>query len=176
MPAVLKDGLVQAVVNADTAQVPDIIGKMAEYRKWADPLLRQENEKAAVNSRQKLHASLALLPVDPGQVDLEDLHPPTGFNAFEVKTGNDPVIRKPECVPLFLIEWHHPVFFRKRTIASFSRRDSALIAASRFNARLRLARDSWYTSLTGRRLRVYRDAAPALCCWQRRITSLAIPV
>jgi hypothetical protein len=49
------DGLVQALVNADTAQVPDIIGKMADYRQWADPLLWQENEKAAAQSRQKLH-------------------------------------------------------------------------------------------------------------------------
>ena len=31
----------------------------------ADPLLRQEYDKAAANSSQKLHASLALLPVDP---------------------------------------------------------------------------------------------------------------
>ncbi len=62
-------GLVQAVLNADTAQVPTIIGEMVEYRKWADPLLREENEKAAANSRQKLHVSLALLPVDPSQVD-----------------------------------------------------------------------------------------------------------
>ena len=49
--------------------MPDIIDKMIEYREWADPLLRQENEKAAANSRQKLHASLALLRVDPTQVD-----------------------------------------------------------------------------------------------------------
>ena len=40
-------GLVQAVLNADTAQVPAIVGEMAEYRKWADPLLREENDKAA---------------------------------------------------------------------------------------------------------------------------------
>jgi eukaryotic-like serine/threonine-protein kinase len=62
-------GLVQGVLNADTAQVPAIIGEMAAYRKWADTLLRQENEQAAANSRQKLHASLALLPVDSTQVD-----------------------------------------------------------------------------------------------------------
>ena len=42
---------------------------MAEYRQWIDPLLREENDKAAANSRQKLHASLALLPVDATQVD-----------------------------------------------------------------------------------------------------------
>ncbi len=62
-------GLVQAVLNAETAQVPGIIGEMAEYRKWVDPLLREENVKAAEKSRQKLHASLALLPVDATQVE-----------------------------------------------------------------------------------------------------------
>ncbi len=61
--------LVQAVLNADTAQVPTIIDEMAKYRIWTDPLLSEENEKAAPNSRQKLHASLALLPVDSSQVD-----------------------------------------------------------------------------------------------------------
>ena len=34
-----------------------------------DPLLRDENEKAAKDGRQKLHSSLALLPVDPDQKD-----------------------------------------------------------------------------------------------------------
>ncbi len=64
-------GLVQAVLNADTAQVPAIIGEMSEYRTWVDPLLRQEIDKAEKdNDRAKqLHASLALLPVDSGQVE-----------------------------------------------------------------------------------------------------------
>ena len=62
-------GLVQRVLDAETAQVPGVVGEMTEYRKWTDPLLRQENGKAAMNSRQKLHASLALLPVDATQVD-----------------------------------------------------------------------------------------------------------
>ena len=62
-------GLVKAVLNAETVQVKTIIGEMAEYRPWADPLLHQENKKAAANSRQKLHASLAFLPVDATQVD-----------------------------------------------------------------------------------------------------------
>jgi formylglycine-generating enzyme required for sulfatase activity/protein-S-isoprenylcysteine O-methyltransferase Ste14 len=60
-------GLVQAVLNADIAQVPTIVDQMAEYRQWADPLLREENSKAADKSRQKLHTSLALLPVDASQ-------------------------------------------------------------------------------------------------------------
>lgn len=62
-------GLVHAVLNADTAQTPAIIDEMVEYRKWTDALLRNESQSAAANSRQQLHASLALLPVDPGQVD-----------------------------------------------------------------------------------------------------------
>jgi eukaryotic-like serine/threonine-protein kinase len=62
-------GWVQTLVNASTEQVPSIVDEMAEYRKWADPLLRQENAKAVANSRQKLNASLALLAVDVTQVD-----------------------------------------------------------------------------------------------------------
>ncbi len=62
-------GMVQAVLNADTAKVPDIIDGMAEFRKWADPLLQAENAKAAANSKQKLHASLAMLPVDASQAE-----------------------------------------------------------------------------------------------------------
>ena len=61
-------GLVAEVLNADTAKVPDIIGKMAEYRKWTDPMLHEEYDKAATKPRQKLHASLALLPVDGTQI------------------------------------------------------------------------------------------------------------
>ncbi len=61
-------GLVQAVLNVDIAQVPAIVSQMTEYRQWTDPLLREENSKEADNSRQKLHTSLALLPVDASQV------------------------------------------------------------------------------------------------------------
>jgi hypothetical protein len=59
--------LVQAVLNADIAQVPSIVSQLAEYRQWADPLLREENSKANDKSRQKLYTSLALLPVDASQ-------------------------------------------------------------------------------------------------------------
>lgn len=62
-------GLVRAVLNADTTQTPAIIAEMAGYRKWTDALLRKESENAAANSRQQLHTSLALLPVDSGQVE-----------------------------------------------------------------------------------------------------------
>jgi eukaryotic-like serine/threonine-protein kinase len=60
--------LVRSLLKAETAQVPAIIGELADYRQWADPLLGEENDKAAASSRPKLHVSLALLPVNAGQV------------------------------------------------------------------------------------------------------------
>jgi len=62
-------GLVERVLDAETAQVPDIVRAMREYRQWVDSALRRELEKSSDDSRQKLHASLALLPVDSSQVD-----------------------------------------------------------------------------------------------------------
>ena len=60
----------QLVLTVDTPKVPAIIAEMTAHRHWADPLLRERYDKAAEKSPQKLHASLALLPVDPGQVRL----------------------------------------------------------------------------------------------------------
>jgi serine/threonine protein kinase/formylglycine-generating enzyme required for sulfatase activity len=79
-------GLVKRLLDADTAQVPAIIGEMAEYRKWTDPLLREEKDRAA-NSSQQLHTSLALLPVDATQVDY------LYGRLLEAKPGEVPVIR-----------------------------------------------------------------------------------
>jgi ABC-type dipeptide/oligopeptide/nickel transport system ATPase component len=62
-------GLVQRVLNVSTPKVPDIIDQMSGHRLWSDPLLRKAYNEAADNSTPKLHASLALLPVDSGQVD-----------------------------------------------------------------------------------------------------------
>jgi eukaryotic-like serine/threonine-protein kinase len=62
-------GLVQRVLDADTSQVPDIVEAMRDYRRWVDAALRSELEKRSDDTRQKLHASLALLPVDASQVD-----------------------------------------------------------------------------------------------------------
>jgi hypothetical protein len=67
--ATYADGLVQSLLNSDTAQVPAIVSEMAAYPKWTDPRLTEENAKAAAKSRPKLHTSLALLPWDSTQVD-----------------------------------------------------------------------------------------------------------
>jgi formylglycine-generating enzyme required for sulfatase activity len=42
---------------------------MRDYRRWVDASLKSELEKALATPRQKLHVSLALLPVDATQVD-----------------------------------------------------------------------------------------------------------
>jgi serine/threonine protein kinase len=63
-------GLVRQIVNADTAKVPDLILAIKTTdRRWTDPDLRQIIAEAADNSKEKLHAGLALLPVDPGQAE-----------------------------------------------------------------------------------------------------------
>jgi serine/threonine protein kinase len=67
--ATQASALVQRLNDADTASVPTIVVEIAGYRQWADPLLRRENSQSADTSRQKLRTSLALLPVDPSQVD-----------------------------------------------------------------------------------------------------------
>jgi serine/threonine protein kinase/formylglycine-generating enzyme required for sulfatase activity len=62
--------LCDRLLEATTADVPAIVKDMAPYRRWIDPLLRDAYRRAEANqdSRKQLHASLALLEVDPGQV------------------------------------------------------------------------------------------------------------
>lgn len=67
--ATYADGLVQSLLNADTAHVPAIVAEMAAYRTWTDRRLKEENDNPAATARQKLLTSLALLPVDATQVD-----------------------------------------------------------------------------------------------------------
>jgi serine/threonine protein kinase/formylglycine-generating enzyme required for sulfatase activity len=63
----LRDRLLEAT----TADVPGIVKDMAGHRRWVDPLLRDAHAQAREKNdpRRQLHASLALLPVDPGQVE-----------------------------------------------------------------------------------------------------------
>jgi len=63
----LRDRLAEST----TEDVPAIVKEMAPYRRWVVPLLvdarREAGEKHDL--RRELHASLALLPVDSGQVE-----------------------------------------------------------------------------------------------------------
>ncbi|HEV3255715.1 MAG TPA: SUMF1/EgtB/PvdO family nonheme iron enzyme [Gemmataceae bacterium] len=62
---------VENLLTAKTADVLDIAQGLAPYRRWANPLLKEALAEAERdgNQRRQLHASLALLPVDPDQVN-----------------------------------------------------------------------------------------------------------
>jgi serine/threonine protein kinase/formylglycine-generating enzyme required for sulfatase activity len=60
-------GLVQQLLKADTTQVPGIIEVLDDFRPWAEPDLKRVVADTS-DRRAKLHASLALLPVDSQQV------------------------------------------------------------------------------------------------------------
>jgi formylglycine-generating enzyme required for sulfatase activity len=63
-------GLVRSLQSASIAEVPGIVEELAEYRRWAGGSLRAGLRAAPKRSDLELHFSLALVPVDPGQVDL----------------------------------------------------------------------------------------------------------
>jgi formylglycine-generating enzyme required for sulfatase activity len=59
------------LLESSTADVPGIVKEMAPYRHWLGPLLHDAYAQAENDNdrRKQLHASLALLPVDSGQVE-----------------------------------------------------------------------------------------------------------
>jgi formylglycine-generating enzyme required for sulfatase activity len=62
--------LLERLLDANTNEVPSIVGDMAGYRRWLDPLLHDAQPRATQDQdrRELLHTSLALLPVDASQV------------------------------------------------------------------------------------------------------------
>src|SRR5271157_279527 len=56
--------LVDSLRTASTSDVPAIVRQLTGYRRWANPRLKTLVQSADDNSREKLHACLALLPVD----------------------------------------------------------------------------------------------------------------
>ena len=65
------------------------------------------------------------------------------LDPFQAEAWNDPVVGKTKGEVRVVKKGHHRAFFPNRISVSFSRRDSTFIAASRFNARLRLNSNSW---------------------------------
>ncbi len=61
-------GLVEKLAAAGTSDVPPIIRQLSSYRRWANPRLKTLFQGEDDNSREKLNASLALLPFDEAQV------------------------------------------------------------------------------------------------------------
>ena len=61
--------LVESLQKVSTPDVSAIVEELSSYRRWADPQLRHVVQNADDRSREHLHASLALLPVDATQVN-----------------------------------------------------------------------------------------------------------
>ena len=61
--------IVDSLKTASTAEVPDIVKKLSGYYRWARRPLSDLLSSTKEQSSPHLHASLALLPVDPGQVE-----------------------------------------------------------------------------------------------------------
>jgi formylglycine-generating enzyme required for sulfatase activity len=59
--------LVRELALAETVNVPQIIEELSTCRRWADPQLREMVQRYPDDSKQRLHASLALLPVADNQ-------------------------------------------------------------------------------------------------------------
>jgi len=62
--------LVRTLESARTQDVPGIVNEIGRFRKWADPLLVDAQKQYPQSSRNYLHITMALLPVDPSQGDV----------------------------------------------------------------------------------------------------------
>ena len=61
--------LVNSIKVAKTEDVPPLVKKLEGLRLWANPLLKDIVRNPHEDSKERLHASLALLPEDDGQVE-----------------------------------------------------------------------------------------------------------
>jgi formylglycine-generating enzyme required for sulfatase activity len=61
--------LVETLLAARTADVPEWVRALGPYRRWADPLLRDKAAQEDLGEGNRLHLALALLPSDAGQAD-----------------------------------------------------------------------------------------------------------
>ncbi|HKB36043.1 MAG TPA: ATP-binding protein, partial [Gemmataceae bacterium] len=68
---VRSQALLDNLMRAPTEDIPAAVADMASYRRWLDGPLRNAYAEAQAkgDARKRLHASLALLPVDAGQVE-----------------------------------------------------------------------------------------------------------
>jgi eukaryotic-like serine/threonine-protein kinase len=65
--------LVKRLMSADIAEVPNVILELNRYRRWADPLLREQFEAQQDSNNDVLNLGLAILPVDQSHLaDLQD--------------------------------------------------------------------------------------------------------
>lgn len=53
--------LIGTIQSAETTDLPRLIGELAPYRRWADPMLKQIADSPTSTAKQKLHVNLALV-------------------------------------------------------------------------------------------------------------------
>jgi serine/threonine protein kinase/formylglycine-generating enzyme required for sulfatase activity len=63
------DALVESLRTARTQDVPSLVARLNPVRKWADPSLARLAASADPGTPARLHAAMALLPVDPSKKD-----------------------------------------------------------------------------------------------------------
>jgi serine/threonine protein kinase/formylglycine-generating enzyme required for sulfatase activity len=80
--------LVESLVTAETGDVPRLVPQLEGYRRWADPLLVRLAEDAKAGPKERLHARLALSPVDASQIDV------LGERMLHASPAELPVIRE----------------------------------------------------------------------------------
>jgi serine/threonine protein kinase/formylglycine-generating enzyme required for sulfatase activity len=79
--------LVKRLLAAEIGEVPGIVKEIDKYRRWADPLLRQQDAEPTLGSNQKLYLALSLLPVDQSKIgDLRN-------DLLSVSPNQFPVVR-----------------------------------------------------------------------------------
>jgi serine/threonine protein kinase/formylglycine-generating enzyme required for sulfatase activity len=61
--------LVESILTAETDDIGPLVEQLGGLRSWADLRLIMHLQNSPVDSKEHLHASLALLPVDEGQVE-----------------------------------------------------------------------------------------------------------
>jgi serine/threonine protein kinase/formylglycine-generating enzyme required for sulfatase activity/tetratricopeptide (TPR) repeat protein len=61
--------LTSSLPTIETKVMPATVDALAAFRRWANPELRRMIRESRKDSKEHLHASLALLPVDASQVD-----------------------------------------------------------------------------------------------------------
>jgi formylglycine-generating enzyme required for sulfatase activity len=67
--ALRAQALVDTLLASKTSDVPAVVHDLGPYRRWADPLLREQASREGLDDGKRLHLALALLPSDPAQVD-----------------------------------------------------------------------------------------------------------
>jgi formylglycine-generating enzyme required for sulfatase activity len=63
------NGLLDHLVDSNIERVPNIIAELEGHRRWVNPKLTEIVHAASSSEQARLRASLALLSVDPGQVE-----------------------------------------------------------------------------------------------------------